>query len=732
MKFIGIQSTSLKWKLIIPFVALCIGAIGITVFFSVDSLLSTIASQERRVLLGHYNNLLIQMQVRGEMMGSLASSIANDQEAARVFAERDRGKLHELMLPLYRNLERSFGVHQVHFHIPMGRSFLRMHKPTQYGDDVSLYRGTIMEAIREGQVVCGLEHGVYGLGLRGVAPVRWEGVIIGAVEVGWNLDERFLTFLKSELDVDFCIYELQESGLFGVVASTLNHDLPLRIQTFADALASPLPRIFVEPPSEPSKSILLGTLTDYSGLPVMLVAVVLDRSQIKREMDHTRNMMLTVGMILIALATALVYWIIRVFLRPVHEMVRLAGEIASGKRHKRLPDRPLDEMGLLTQSLNKMLDALKRSGEQLERYATSLKGRVEERTCDLIASEVKYRTLVENVPLVVYRLAPDGRLIFINQYFEILLGIPVERVIGQGQWWRDFIHPDDAGRVEQAMKNVLQDGLPMRVDYRCRNQAGELLYVVDQAIPEKDDEGNIVFIDGIMVDDTEHQALREKTLKAEELKTLHDVSMQLAHEIRNPLTTVGGFARRLLKTAPEDDSNRVTLDIIVQEVARLESILKMILSYIEPLELSLQPTDLNRLIAEVLEKQESVGRDRTVVAKMELDPELQPVSLDRALMTTALRTLIGNALIHMSEGGTLLVSTQHLPETCHVSIEYPMEKVTAEDIEHFFFPFIGQEKDIYDLDLPKAKMIVYKHGGLIEVAGENEGEILITIDLPGT
>jgi signal transduction histidine kinase len=167
-------------------------------------------------------------------------------------------------------------------------------------------------------------------------------------------------------------------------------------------------------------------------------------------------------------------------------------------------------------------------------------------------------------------------------------------------------------------------------------------------------------------------------------------------------------------------------------VARLESILKMIQSYIEPLELLAQPTDLNRLIADVLEKQETANRNRAVVLKTELDPELEPVPVDRALMTTALETLIGNALIRMTEGGTLLVSTQHLPETCHVSMEYPMERVTTDDIEHFFFPFVGRERDLYDLDLPKAKMIVYKHGGLIEVAGENEGNILITIDLPNS
>jgi len=730
VKSISLKSISLRWKLIIPFVALCVGGIGATVFFGVGSLLSTIESQERRVLLGHYNNLLIQIQVRGEMMGSLASSIANHPEAAKLFAERDRDKLYEMMLPLYKNLEQSFRVHQLHFHVPMARSFLRMHQPSQYGDDMSLYRGTVLEVFRTGRVVFGLEHGRFGVGLRGVAPVRWDDIFVGTVEVGWNLDERFLKFLKSELDVDLCVYKLRESGFFGVVASTLTHDLAFRIQTLADALSSPVPLILVEPPSEPSKSILLGTLSDYSGLPLLLVAVVLDRSGVKREMDRTRSMMLAVGLITIFLAAVLVYWIINVFLRPVHEMVRLAGDIASGKRHQRLPDRPLDEMGLLTQSLNKMLDAINKSREQLERYAKHLKGRVEERTSDLIASEVKYRTLVENVPLVVYRLASDGRLIFINQYFETLLGISIEQVIGRGQWRRDFVLPDDVNRMEKAEENMLEKGLPMRVDYRCRNRAGELLYIVDQAIPEKDDEGNTVFIDGIIIDDTEHHALREKTLKAEELKTLHEVSMQLAHEIRNPLTTVGGFARRLLKAVPKDDSNRAVLEIIVQEVARLESILKMILSYIQPLELHPQPTDVNRLIAEVIEKQESISSDRALTLKTNPDPELKPVLLDRALMAAAFHVLIRNAMMRMSEGGTLLVSTQHLPETCHVSIEYPMEKVSPEDIEHFFFPFVGKESDFYDLDLPRAKMIVYKHGGLIEVAGENEGSILITIDLP--
>ncbi len=730
MRLKRIRDVSLKWKLVVPFLLLSLASIAAVDYVGLRYQYATIAAQERNLLLGYYNNFLIQMENQGRMMGSLATSISLNQEVAKAFAERERAKLLELMKPTLANLKQSFGIDQLHFHTPVAVSFLRVHKPDRYGDHMSFFRGTIVEAMRKGEVVYGLERGVYGTGCRGVAPVRWQGRIVGTVGVGWNLGDAFLAQLKQRLHIDVALYELNQDGEFVQTAATWKEDHPICMEECVEALSSKEPLIFLGPKNDPHKSVLVGTLTDYSGLAVMVVKIVLDRSAIEKRIVRSGHVMMGVGVLALILATFLVYRISTFFLKPIREVVVLAGEIASGKRHRRLIPTVMDELGLLTLSLNQMINALNESREQLEQYATDLESRVRERTSDLIASEDKYRTLVENVPLVVYRLMPDGTLVFLNQYAEALLGVSVDRVIGRKNWWTEIVLPEDAERVAQETGTCIEDGVPVRMQYRCRNPEGKLIHIEDQAIPHRDHDGKVLFIDGIMVDTTEHYTLQEKIIKTEELKTLHEVSMQLAHEIRNPLMTVGGFARRLLKAIPPEDPNHKSVEIILQEAARLELILKMILSYIQPLDMLMEATDLSTMIRQVIDELSAEAGARNIRMELEEDGTPRLIQVDPKLMREVFQTLFKDALRRMPDEAELEASVEQFPETSHVTIQYPVSSPSALEVDHFFFPFVGTDSGMAPLDLPAVKMIIHKHGGLIEVTKEDNSIIVLTIDIP--
>ena len=77
-----------------------------------------------------------------------------------------------------------------------------------------------------------------------------------------------------------------------------------------------------------------------------------------------------------------------------------------------------------------MLDSLKKRRSEIEDYAKTLEEKVQERTVDLEASEEKYRTLVENVPLIVYRIRQDGTTEFVNYYLKESLGYSIEEAMG--------------------------------------------------------------------------------------------------------------------------------------------------------------------------------------------------------------------------------------------------------------------------------------------------------------
>lgn len=355
---------------------------------------------------------------------------------------------------------------------------------------------------------------------------------------------------------------------------------------------------------------------------------------------------------------------------------------------------------------------------------------VQERTADLIESEEKYRTLVENVPLVVYRLGPDGKIIFVNQVVEELFGYRPDEILHNPALWRTKVYPEDRPKVEELRSRIFREGNESILEYRVRHRNGHIVYVIDHAIPLKGDDDLILSVDGIIMDVTSRVKLQEQLVRAEELKTISEVSARLAHEIRNPLVSAGGFARRLLASMSPHDPNRAKVEIIVEEVARLETILRMILSYIQPIDLHLEHTNLNLLIVSVLNKMKEMMRDKNASLDLHLMPGLPDTAVDPVYMQQVLQTLVTNALHQMPAGETLVISNTIENKMLRLTIRYRVSHTFRDDVEHFFYPFTTTHAGHEIVDLPMAKILVEKHGGIINARITESKELVIHIDLP--
>ncbi|MFW5680867.1 MAG: methyl-accepting chemotaxis protein [Pseudomonadota bacterium] len=108
------------------------------------------------------------------------------------FAAGDRDRLAALTVSGFEDLQRSIGARQMQFHVSPATSFFRAHMPDKYGDDLSSFRRTVLDANAEQRAVGGLERGRGGVGIRGVVPVTQDGRHVGTVEIGLALDEGFV------------------------------------------------------------------------------------------------------------------------------------------------------------------------------------------------------------------------------------------------------------------------------------------------------------------------------------------------------------------------------------------------------------------------------------------------------------------------------------------------------------------------------------------------------------
>ena len=722
-----IHDISLKWKLLIPFLFLSFVGTTTLILLGLSTQRKIIENQEKKKLSDYYQAFSDQVEDRENSALSLALQVARAPTVQEAFFRRDRQALIDLLLPSYLVLKKEFGVRQFHFHIKPATSFLRLHRIYKSGEAMASFRHTINVVEDSGRAIAGLERGATGFAVRGVAPVFYQGEFIGTFEVGYSVEKPFLESLRSRYDMDLALLVPREGDKGFKQMAFSSASIPLLTDDiYRQVLQTQNAEVLVSPADEPGLAIFLGPLRDFSGKSIGVVEISVDRTATLETLAANRVEMFGVMVAALVFSAIVIVWVVTLFLRPIHDIVRVAREIAAGERIRGVYVPARDEIGALADSLNDMFEALKRARREIQNYCDTLEERVESRTWELVAEKEKFETLVENAPLIVYRLEPDGTTVFVNHFVEDILGHTVTEVIDDRDFWTKTAHPEDRQNVAEQLAACLGEGREFLVEYRGIHNSGLEVFLLNHAIPLIDQQGRVQAVDGIIVDVSERKRLEEKIIQTEELKTLSNISARLAHEIRNPLTSAGGFARRLLKEMDQKDAHRSKVEIIVKEVGRLEHILKMILSYIRPLTLEFTDVDLNKVLREVISGSEDKLGSQGIKLDMQLDEELPFIRADRSHLRNALETILKNACSHMPEQSCLRVRTTYNGAAV-VQLSYPALHVADDDMEHFFYPFVSDKLGEADLQVPLTKVVIHKHGGVINITRDEQNQVVITI-----
>lgn len=233
----------------------------------------------------------------------------------------------------------------------------------------------------------------------------------------------------------------------------------------------------------------------------------------------------------------------------------------------------------------------------------------------------------------------------------------------------------------------------------------------------------------------EKKELQRQLTQAEKLAALGRFTANIAHEIRNPLTSVGGFARRLDKTIPEDTKEKDYANIIIAEVTRLEKILKNILSFSKETTPNIIENDLGEVIERVLLMNEHLFKEKSIGVKRSF-ADLPLVPFDKDMLIEVLENIFLNAVDSMTDGGSLTVATEKIagPEKPGVIIRIRDTGVgiSADQLEMIFEPFYTTKvSEGTGLGLSITKKIMEALGGSVEIDSElGQGtEIILTLPL---
>jgi PAS domain S-box-containing protein len=725
----AIRSLSLKWKIVIPFLFFAFAGTTILSYIGLSSQQALIRAEEERQIFRYHNLFQEEVEDKKALVLSLATTIAEDLSVQQLLADRDREGLYQFMISTFIRLRRDFQVEQIHFHIPPALSFLRIHSPKVYGDDLTPYRQTVVDAVREKEPKSGLELGATGYGIRGVVPVFHDEELVGTVEVGHSFGAPLLVHLQKRWGMDLTLYSIDDEGEWGAVAKSSGREERMVLDPGLAREAMERPFFVVEPANQ-DLALLLFPVWDYPGNLIALLQLSMDRSETKWRLARSRDIMIVVGLIGIAVSFLLTYLVALLLIRPIEAIVTEAQEIAEEKRERRIEQRPKDEIGRLAEALNLMLDSLKAKRNQLEVHAKTLEKRVEERTADLVASEEKYRTLVEHVPLVVYRILRDGTTVFVNSYLTKILGYSIEETVGYRGFWFDKIWGCAKAESEDLWKKSFESGEEYRVERFVRDSQGRPLTFIDHAIPTRDSHGNVRWVDGIMMDITELKAFQEMALRTEEIRLLEEISAHMAHAIRNPLSSAGGFARRLQGALPGNDPNRRLAEIIVKEVVRIEDFLKVLFSSIRPFDLTLVEVDVNQVLQSLLIRLEGVLKARELEVARSFSPRLPRIQADEERLSEAFENILKHASILTPPKEILELSTDLSGERIIIALKHRADSLSQDDLDKFFFPHI-EEKDQWPIiDLSLSRRIIHRHGGKVDILRQENDRLLMRIELP--
>jgi methyl-accepting chemotaxis protein len=203
----------------------------------------------------------------------LAGFTAELPDIRRMFAARDRAGLAEALKPSFA-AARGSGVEQFQFHEPPARSFLRLHQPDKFGDDLSSLRPTVVEAMRSGRTVEGVESGVAGVGIRAVVPVDGAAGRSGTVEVGLGLQRAFVDDFAGASGVRLAIFLGEREPR--LAASNFPAEFAPAAADLATGLAGTVFRTSSSVGTE-ALAVTYFPLKDFAGHAAGVVAIGVDR-----------------------------------------------------------------------------------------------------------------------------------------------------------------------------------------------------------------------------------------------------------------------------------------------------------------------------------------------------------------------------------------------------------------------------------------------------------------------
>lgn len=323
----------------------------------------------------------------------------------------------------------------------------------------------------------------------------------------------------------------------------------------------------------------------------------------------------------------------------------------------------------------------------------------------------------------------NHKISFINQAVRTLLPMlrhdPEEHLL-----WEAVADEEIAGFLRESV----QEGKRVEEEEFTLDGSGTGRTLMFSVVPiEKEEErrGSLILV----ADITDRRKREARLRRAESLASLTTLAAGVAHEIKNPLGSIGIHIQLIQKALKqnqcldEETAGRY-LEIITEEIERLNSIVVDFLFAVRPMDTSMKRTSVNGVVEELIEFIKYELEENSVTLETKLDRNLPKIDLDEKYMKQALINIIKNGVAAMNGGGTLTIITREDHGYVHVDISDSGIGMSEEQLSKIFEPYYTTKEFGSGLGLTVVYKVVREHNGEVTVHSREEQGTTFTISLP--
>lgn len=351
---------------------------------------------------------------------------------------------------------------------------------------------------------------------------------------------------------------------------------------------------------------------------------------------------------------------------------------------------------------------------------------IEEMNDSLTYQKDFFKKVVNMNPGFVYIKDRDGRFTFVNQGLCQLYNFRSEEIVGKDDRFIDTNQKEATRRVKEDIEAIRNNQKIFNED-TFYTKSGNVVQVQMSKIPLKEADGT-PFLLCVAFDITDRIKKEELELEAEKLRVVGQLAASIAHEIRNPLTSIMGFHKFMYETKKDQQKY---YEIIDSELKRINEIVDEFMMLAKPQLHKFEKRSIKDIIVSIVRLSYAEANMKNVEIEYVVKTDLPEIWCDENQLKQVFINLIKNAIDSMEEGGKVSIHlTQSNQSEVLIQVRDNGVGIKKERLATLFEPFYTTKEKGTGLGLVVSKRIVKEHSGRIEVESEENKGTTFSIYLP--